>query len=207
MTPYQLLDNIRIRIRQQSNSALLLFFDIFLCRDLITAIKAQPGISRDWEQQPITPLDCEKLFYHAIVILRDAAHAIYNKERDSFELASELLSELCAEMNIHVHTHFIPILITPNIGPDVRAARSLNSTVGGSGYFESIQRELPFAADSTCIGCGCTDSSPCLNSGRPCHWLVVDREQGMGVCSQCGQFIDSFRDRQQSHSPSSASSE
>jgi hypothetical protein len=35
---------------------------------------------------------------------------------------------------------------------------------------------------ASCIGCGCTDSHACLGG---CHWLVVNRNQGVGVCSRC----------------------
>lgn len=41
--------------------------------------------------------------------------------------------------------------------------------------------------NSECIGCGCTDFQACVHpvSGDPCSWLSVDRERGIGVCSEC----------------------
>lgn len=33
-----------------------------------------------------------------------------------------------------------------------------------------------------CIGCGCTDDSPCIGG---CSWLRIDYERGVGVCSGC----------------------
>lgn len=38
-----------------------------------------------------------------------------------------------------------------------------------------------------CIGCGCTDNHACidLEAGQPCHWIRVDYDAGLGVCSVC----------------------
>jgi len=47
-----------------------------------------------------------------------------------------------------------------------------------------------------CVGCGCTDSNPCLDlAGQPCSWVAVEsdeiaagifpRGQLAGICSQC----------------------
>jgi len=33
-----------------------------------------------------------------------------------------------------------------------------------------------------CLRCGCTDRKPCANG---CHWTQIDREAGVGVCSNC----------------------
>ncbi len=40
---------------------------------------------------------------------------------------------------------------------------------------------------SVCQGCGCTDLSACIDAqtGMPCHWVSVDRQKGVGVCSAC----------------------
>ena len=40
---------------------------------------------------------------------------------------------------------------------------------------------------SKCIGCGCTDDQAFCNeeTGEPCYWLRVDRQKGVGVCSEC----------------------
>jgi hypothetical protein len=35
-------------------------------------------------------------------------------------------------------------------------------------------------ADSTCIGCGCTDSQACEGD---CHWMRHCEEQRVGICS------------------------
>jgi hypothetical protein len=44
---------------------------------------------------------------------------------------------------------------------------------------------------ATCIGCGCDDLHACFDeaAGQPCHWLVVDRDEGLGVCSVCGEHL------------------
>jgi hypothetical protein len=43
-----------------------------------------------------------------------------------------------------------------------------------------------------CIMCGCHDYAACIDdhSGCACHWLVVDYEAGMGVCSSCPEGIE-----------------
>jgi len=34
----------------------------------------------------------------------------------------------------------------------------------------------------TCIGCGCTDTAPCLNA---CFWTWMNELTGAGLCSHC----------------------
>lgn len=42
-----------------------------------------------------------------------------------------------------------------------------------------------------CIGCGCDDYHACMEKdGEPCCWLVVDYEEGRGVCSCCAEHLD-----------------
>lgn len=44
--------------------------------------------------------------------------------------------------------------------------------------------------EATCVGCGCTDGHACLGkNSKPCSWLKVNRETGMGVCSCCPTFL------------------
>ncbi len=43
---------------------------------------------------------------------------------------------------------------------------------------------------ATCIGCGCTDTHAC--PGVPCHWIHVDYEAGVGVCSACPDYEEAF---------------
>lgn len=40
---------------------------------------------------------------------------------------------------------------------------------------------------SVCIGCGCDDLHACYDktTGFGCSWVRLDREDGMGVCSEC----------------------
>lgn len=38
------------------------------------------------------------------------------------------------------------------------------------------------AGESTCLGCGCTDSAACAGG---CTWVLVDPRRGIGVCSAC----------------------
>ncbi|EAM3008143.1 ParA family protein [Salmonella enterica] len=46
-------------------------------------------------------------------------------------------------------------------------------------------------AEAVCVGCGCTDNNACVNEFRePCHWLKVNHETGLGVCSSCPSFLN-----------------
>lgn len=42
---------------------------------------------------------------------------------------------------------------------------------------------------TTCIGCGCDDLHAC-DAG--CSWLRVDRDTGIGVCSECPDQVTTF---------------
>jgi hypothetical protein len=41
-----------------------------------------------------------------------------------------------------------------------------------------------------CIGCGSDDQDACWDDecDRPCHWLRVDRDAGVGVRSSCPEL-------------------
>lgn len=41
-----------------------------------------------------------------------------------------------------------------------------------------------------CIGCGCTDDHTCVENDQPCHWLSVNRVEGVGACSSCPDAFD-----------------
>jgi hypothetical protein len=39
---------------------------------------------------------------------------------------------------------------------------------------------------AVCIGCGCDDNHACAGAvGEPCHWVRIDRDAGIGLCSEC----------------------
>lgn len=41
-------------------------------------------------------------------------------------------------------------------------------------------------AMAVCIGCACDDNHACIDGlDEPCHWVRLDRETGLGVCSAC----------------------
>lgn len=42
-----------------------------------------------------------------------------------------------------------------------------------------------------CIACGCHDTAACWDedAGQPCHWLAVDRQAHLGVCSACPEDL------------------
>ncbi len=39
--------------------------------------------------------------------------------------------------------------------------------------------------EAVCVGCGCTDATPCNDAGRPCSWSFVDVDNSKGICSAC----------------------
>jgi hypothetical protein len=39
--------------------------------------------------------------------------------------------------------------------------------------------------EAVCVGCGCTDLTPCNDDGMPCSWSFVDVHTGRGICSAC----------------------
>lgn len=41
--------------------------------------------------------------------------------------------------------------------------------------------------EAICLGCACTDARACFGG---CAWLYVDRERGVGICSNCGAGLD-----------------
>lgn len=42
---------------------------------------------------------------------------------------------------------------------------------------------------ATCIGCSCRDDRACKGG---CHWLRVDYQMGLGVCSQCKPYVEAW---------------
>lgn len=42
-----------------------------------------------------------------------------------------------------------------------------------------------------CIECGCHDYAACFDreEQEPCHWLVVNYGEGVGVCSACPEGL------------------
>ncbi len=52
-----------------------------------------------------------------------------------------------------------------------------------------------FAGDvAMCIGCGCDDFHACWDdeAGEPCHWLRVDYDASLGVCSACPEVVSDW---------------
>ena len=64
---------------------------------------------------------------------------------------------------------------------------------GGSSALEFIADAIE-TNDRTCIGCGCKDSAACVDeiSGDACHWLRIDDDAGVGVCSECEGHVARF---------------
>lgn len=45
-----------------------------------------------------------------------------------------------------------------------------------------------------CIGCSCDDFHACWDekTDQPCHWLRVDDDNGVGVCSCCTEHVERY---------------
>lgn len=41
-------------------------------------------------------------------------------------------------------------------------------------------------SESSCIGCGCTDSQAC---DLGCHWVRRDERRRVGICSTCAVLV------------------
>ena len=57
------------------------------------------------------------------------------------------------------------------------------------GQDETCQPVVKTEKLAVCIGCGCDDLHACMRSIEPCHWLRVDRDAGLGVCSVCPGLV------------------
>lgn len=55
----------------------------------------------------------------------------------------------------------------------------------------NIHSILGYLSESaSCVGCGCTDENACIDElGYACHWLKVNRDTGLGVCTCCPEFL------------------
>jgi len=55
---------------------------------------------------------------------------------------------------------------------------------------------MALGKSATCIGCECTDDQACVNdaTGNPCHWLAVDYEAHLGVCSECADSLERWHE-------------
>lgn len=45
--------------------------------------------------------------------------------------------------------------------------------------------------ENKCFGCGCSDTRSCEKS---CEWLMLEREIGLGICSNCRKYINAFNE-------------
>ncbi len=74
---------------------------------------------------------------------------------------------------------------------------ALNSSlyIPSETFITLLSNSLP-ETPAVCIGCGCDDYHACidLELHRPCHWLVVDRKIGKGVCSSCPEELERWRE-------------
>lgn len=41
------------------------------------------------------------------------------------------------------------------------------------------------AVETVCVGCGCTELTPCMTPDGPCCWIVVNTDTQRGICSAC----------------------
>lgn len=39
-----------------------------------------------------------------------------------------------------------------------------------------------------CLGCGCTETMPCVVDGEPCAWVSLDADSGEGLCTACNEL-------------------
>ncbi|EAO2671247.1 ParA family protein [Salmonella enterica] len=101
----------------------------------------------------------------------------YTTDRKSLP-AAETIHHLACELFPQWKALFDDVLRRrPGVSDSSDAVSGANE--GGSGVAEAV-----------CVGCGCTDNNACVNEFRePCHWLKVNRQTGLGVCSSCESFL------------------
>ncbi|EJJ8281163.1 ParA family protein [Salmonella enterica] len=101
----------------------------------------------------------------------------YTTDRKSLP-AAETIHHLACELFPQWKALFDDVLRRrPGVSDSSDAVSGANE--GGSGVAEAV-----------CVGCGCTDNNACVNEFRePCHWLKVNRQTGLGVCSSCPSFL------------------
>lgn len=76
----------------------------------------------------------------------------------------------------------------------------------GDGPDDPIEEQTHDAQEElvTCIGCGCDDFEACETAnGGACHWLRIDEDRCLGVCSECPDHVARFDsgDRSQWNEP------
>lgn len=101
----------------------------------------------------------------------------YTTDRKSLP-AAETIHHLACELFPQWKALFDDVLRRrPGVSDSSDAVSGANE--GGAGVAEAV-----------CVGCGCTDNNACVNEFRePCHWLKVNRQTGLGVCSSCESFL------------------
>ncbi|CAI1913281.1 Uncharacterised protein [Serratia entomophila] len=59
-------------------------------------------------------------------------------------------------------------------------------------FMQGVSRMADISQVAICRGCGCDDNHACINiqTKRPCHWLTVNRNTGVGVCSECAVLLN-----------------
>ena len=48
-----------------------------------------------------------------------------------------------------------------------------------------------------CLGCGCTDDNACNTDEIPervCRWIIVDYIFNIGICTECWDSLEEFRE-------------
>ncbi|EIT6418004.1 ParA family protein [Salmonella enterica] len=101
----------------------------------------------------------------------------YTTDRKSLP-AAETIHHLACELFPQWKALFDDVLRRrPGVSDSSDAVSGANE--GGAGVAEAV-----------CVGCGCTDNNACVNEFRePCHWLKINRQTGLGVCSSCESFL------------------
>jgi len=78
----------------------------------------------------------------------------------------------------------------PEICADCDNARQQSAEGRGPGAMPHAPCAAP---EAFCIGCGCSDRHACVTPVTgACFWIKVDRELGIGVCSEYPDRVDLF---------------
>lgn len=93
------LEQLHKRIEASDNSAALIFFEVFLQKRLVEAVKKHPGLASDWDGR-VNAGDFDVIYPMAAEILHDAASREYSSTHpDIYKDAHAVSTAFCEELN------------------------------------------------------------------------------------------------------------
>ena len=92
------LEQLSKRIELQGNSNTRIFFEIFLQKGLVEAIKKHPGLAPNWDGR-VNAGDLDVIYPLAVEILHDAASRNFSEHSNTYADAHAVSTAFCDELN------------------------------------------------------------------------------------------------------------